>query len=484
MGFTAWTVAGVFSEPAAAPTSVGFPGLHTDSSTIDVTPAIAQIVNFTITGNTSGDSGPFAVASADTLVVFVELFGRTTAHNVSVEDGPNDTFVQEAEELQYANGGTDGFSVWACADIDGGPSVDVNVTLTGGTTDSASVEIVDVNGGNIYGGNPIPFVDQVGDTVKGVNRHANDTIDVDPNDLVLAGFGTWSWNNITPLSPAQLGDQVTTNSSVAATNVTAAVMYFTNNNSTSKNLWMNGTWTHSAPWIENIITLGAVDYTTDYSVSFSESGLPSGLTWCQDIQDGSSTQCESTPSGSSWQVTNGTYTWNVSIESNDNFLASPGYTGMLTVAGGDVSVPISFNETDDPHMIQHVIIIMLENEPLSSVQKSGPYESYLATHYEALSTFYAPCHPSAPEYQALIAAETNSCSSSGTTGDAYPDSYGALGSWENATLADLLQNATNDGTAKNFTWADFAENLPSNACTDPAEYDHGGAGGSDDEKKG
>jgi len=106
--------------------------LVTDLGTTDVTPVIAQIFNFTITGATSGDSGAYNVAPADTLVVFIELFGRTTVHSVSIEDGPNDTFVQQAYQLQYANGGTHGFAVWTCTNVDGGPYTNVNVTLTGG----------------------------------------------------------------------------------------------------------------------------------------------------------------------------------------------------------------------------------------------------------------------------------------------------------------------------------------------------------------
>jgi len=193
----AWSVSSSFSAQPGSGLGETNSHLSADSATVDVLPNIAQIVNFTITQNTSGDSGPIGVALSDTLVVFVEAFGRTTVNNVTVENGPNDTFVQEAYLLDYVNGGTHGFSVWACANVDGGPSTNVNVTLTGGTTDSAAIEVVDVNGGNPYGGNPIPFVDQVSDIIHGASKTPNEHLTVHADDLALAGIGTWSWNNFT-----------------------------------------------------------------------------------------------------------------------------------------------------------------------------------------------------------------------------------------------------------------------------------------------
>lgn len=443
--------------------------LSFDSGTTNVLPNIAQIVNFTITQNTSGDTGPFNVAPTDTLVVFVELFGRTTVNNVTIENGPNDTFVQEASLLDYVNGGTHGFSIWACANVDGGANTDVNVTLTGGTTDSAAIEVVDVNGGNPYGGNPIPFVDQVASIEHGVSHTPNEGLTVHADDLALAGIGTWSWNNVTTGGVSQLGDQVTTNSTVTGTNVTAAVLYYSNANSTAKTINMNGTLETSAPWIIDIITVGATDYTTTYAVAFSETGLPSGTAWCQTIQTVGPPQCGT--AGSTWLAQNGTYDWNISVESDTNYFDPIlGNSGSLTVKGS--ALTMAFNFTDPlpcgystyPACIQHVVIIVLENEPLSAVMASGnsnggDTEKWLAKTYMGASNFYAACHPSAPNYLALISANTDQC---GT--DSYND-------WKDITLADTLTNNaqyTTGGQA--FTWANYAEDLPSNACSSPSTY--------------
>ncbi len=459
--------------------------LSTASSTVAVVPNIAQIFNFTLTGASSGDSGAYDVAPADTLVVFVELFGRSTVQNVIVEDGPNDTFVQQAYQLQYANGGTHGFAVWTCADVDGGPYTDVNVTLAGGTTYNAAVEVVDVNGGNPYGGNPIPFVDQVADTVTGVNRYPNEHITAHADDLVLGGIGTWSWNNFTAQSPASLGDQVTTNSSGGGMNVTAGVLTYTNHNSTQQSVWMNATLTSSAPWIECIITIGATEYTQTFPVTFTETGLPAGTTWCQGLTGMVSTVACGASSLTTY-VINGTYEWNISVVSNETWYDPVlGEDGYLTVTG--TSAQLDFNLVDGctSRCIQHVVVIVFENEALSTVNKYGTYEDNLSRNYEGDQHFYAPCHPSAPEYLAMVSATTDQCPYDAYPGSNPPSSGGGVyKSWENITLGDLLQNHStyNSGDRNytgNFNWSVYAENLPMftgsgtypNTCTNPSHYD-------------
>jgi hypothetical protein len=117
-----------------------------------------------------------------------------------------------------------------------------------------------------------------------------------------------------------------------------------------------------------------------------------------------------------------------------------------------------------------------QNRGVIDSLKNAPYEYGLAEDYESTETWYAPCHPSAPEYLSLISATTNQC---GT--DLYPgqsggptDGGGALDSYMNVTLGDLLQNNTNYTGRADFTWANYAEDLPSNACTAPSNYSKGG----------
>ncbi|MFZ0891213.1 MAG: alkaline phosphatase family protein [Thermoplasmata archaeon] len=104
------------------------------------------------------------------------------------------------------------------------------------------------------------------------------------------------------------------------------------------------------------------------------------------------------------------------------------------------------------------------------------YENYLTRGYAGglgTETFYAPCHPSIPEYLALISAETNQCGS-----DYYPGTHsiasggGTDDSYQDVTLSDtLLNNSVYNSGWQTFTWANYAENLPTNACKSPQSYD-------------
>jgi phosphoesterase family protein len=98
--------------------------------------------------------------------------------------------------------------------------------------------------------------------------------------------------------------------------------------------------------------------------------------------------------------------------------------------------------------IQHIVIIPLENEVLTEVWGHGPYERYLAAHYGNASSYYAACHPSAPNYLAMFAAVVNQC---GTD---------AWNNYTNKTIAIELD-------AAHLTWGSYAEGLTAKACSNP-----------------
>jgi phosphatidylinositol-3-phosphatase len=126
-------------------------------------------------------------------------------------------------------------------------------------------------------------------------------------------------------------------------------------------------------------------------------------------------------------------------------LATPSVTGSLPTA--TASVPIVAGAAA-PQPIQHVVLIVLENEVANEVSAHGPYERYLAAHYGQAADFYAACHPSAPNYLAMISAETLQCNSD---------------NWNNYTSTNLgdLFGAAGD------SWHAYAENLPKSACSSP-----------------
>ncbi|MGD0588032.1 MAG: hypothetical protein ABSA63_04485 [Thermoplasmata archaeon] len=129
---------------------------------------------------------------------------------------------------------------------------------------------------------------------------------------------------------------------------------------------------------------------------------------------------------------------------------------MVGQTGGpasSASTPIAPAGSPAPssHPIQHVVVVYLENEGVSAVDKYGPYERYLGATYGNITEMYSACHPSMANYIAALAAVTNDCGS---------DSWY---NFTNASLGDLISGDHSNA----FTWAQFAENVPSNICANP-----------------
>jgi hypothetical protein len=125
--------------------------------------------------------------------------------------------------------------------------------------------------------------------------------------------------------------------------------------------------------------------------------------------------------------------------------------GSFGTASSGASALVSTNTT---HPIQHVVVIVLENELRSEVFAHAPYERYLASTFGNATGQFAACHPSAPNYLDMVAAVTNQCGSD------------AWSNYTNSTLGNLL-------VAKGFTWANYAEDLPLNACSTPGKATSG-----------
>ncbi|MFI5414112.1 MAG: alkaline phosphatase family protein [Candidatus Lutacidiplasmatales archaeon] len=104
--------------------------------------------------------------------------------------------------------------------------------------------------------------------------------------------------------------------------------------------------------------------------------------------------------------------------------------------------------SNDTPFIQHLVVVVLENEALASVYGHGPYERYLAATYGNASSMFAACHPSAPNYLAMVSGVVNQCGSD---------------TWNNYTNTTLFTRIDRAG----LTWGSFAENLPATACSNP-----------------
>ena len=100
--------------------------------------------------------------------------------------------------------------------------------------------------------------------------------------------------------------------------------------------------------------------------------------------------------------------------------------------------------------IKHVIIIMEENKPYSSIVNSSeaPYQSHLIQQYALAGNYFSPEHPSLPNYIDITAG-----SDMGITTDCSPSaSCQITGSMTN--IADLLNSS-------NLSWKEYAESMPS-----------------------
>lgn len=97
-----------------------------------------------------------------------------------------------------------------------------------------------------------------------------------------------------------------------------------------------------------------------------------------------------------------------------------------------------------PTKIQHVFVIVMENEGVDQIYGVEPYETQLANTYawggDAVTNvdgtgYYAVCHPSAPNYLALTSGQPLQCGS---------DSYSAYSA---NNIGNLLDNANESWTA-------------------------------------
>ncbi|MCI4366993.1 MAG: hypothetical protein L3K08_04495, partial [Thermoplasmata archaeon] len=79
-------------------------------------------------------------------------------------------------------------------------------------------------------------------------------------------------------------------------------------------------------------------------------------------------------------------------------LVGPGTFGISVVAPSHAAAPLGAPSINDTPYVRHIVLIVLENEGLTSVWGHGPYERYLAATYGNATHFYAACHPSAGNY--------------------------------------------------------------------------------------
>ena len=94
--------------------------------------------------------------------------------------------------------------------------------------------------------------------------------------------------------------------------------------------------------------------------------------------------------------------------------------------------------------LHHVWVFVMENHSLRNIvgNPRAPFLNRVARRYQVATRFYAPMHPSLPNYLAMISGSTQGCSSDGCHGG-----YGG------PTIAQQL-------TRHGYRWQGFFEGLP------------------------
>jgi hypothetical protein len=433
---------------ALPPTSlapVGGTIFHTSRKATDNSPAIEAAVAFGMAGVTTGTSPTFTSTPGDTLVAFFSILGKNEVG--SVKDSVGDTFLPVAYVLQSGQQGNDGMAIWAAYDVVGGPAITVTARMTSeGSPESTAVEIVDATG---VAAAPL---DQLGAPSNstaltgGESKVFSNVLVANATDLVLAGVASRNYDLWSPAG----GDTLVQNSVVPNVGKYQTVATFMAAPVSTQLVWSNGTSNKSAAWIADSLTLKPLTPPAIYELSFNETNLPAGTLWAVSLY-GTLTPVAVAPDSVVVSEPNGTYPYSIGPVTGWAGIPS---SGQVTITGKPVQVNITFSvQSSTLHPIQHVVVILLENEEMTQVWKSGPYQKYLAATYGNDSGYYAACHGSLPNYLALVSAVTNECDS---------ETYY---SYSNTTLGDAL-------TAHGFTWAQYAESLSqvggsAGACANP-----------------
>jgi acid phosphatase len=122
--------------------------------------------------------------------------------------------------------------------------------------------------------------------------------------------------------------------------------------------------------------------------------------------------------------------------------AVPWISAVLSLRGG------GGGGGGSPHSIWNVVVIYLENLDIQDLNRAPGtgYLKYLSATYVNSTSYFGVCHPSAPNYLALIDGDPLQCGSDTVH----------KGQYHNTTLPDLLD-------AHQLTWGGYFESMPT-AC--------------------
>jgi Phosphoesterase family len=159
-----------------------------------------------------------------------------------------------------------------------------------------------------------------------------------------------------------------------------------------------------------------------YTVTYTEAGLPPGTPWWVTLANDSEEGLA--PGPISFLEPNGLYPY--SAHSVGSYSASPG-SGTVEVSGSPVSLGIPFESAGQS--IQHVVVLVMEDQEVGTVLAQSSYLRYLSNTYGNVSQFYAECHGSLPNYASMTSGRYFACGSA------------SIGETPVENLPDLLEQA-------------------------------------------
>jgi Phosphoesterase family len=351
---------------------------------------------------------PFSSGPGDTIVVWVSQSGRSGVANVT--DSAGDLFrpVLASSMAFGSTGAVNGLSVWIATGVAGGPAVTVEVTeepACGTCIIDSAIVAVDATG---LGPEPIAHIGNATNSSTFAGEQSNGfscSVSAGPLDLVLAGVAARNFDNLAPAGGDALVFLQVTGPPISPRTTTTAVFQETEAVG-ARTVWMNGTDNQSSAWVAAAIALAPTSspQPADFSVTFTENGLPSGTSWSVSL--GGQTSSAAAPSSIAFSVPDGTYPYEAATV--------VGYTqgpasGTVLVNGAPETISIYYASSSRP--IQHVVVIVLENEGLGAAFAGSAYLRYLSGTYGNFTQFYAACHGSLPDYTALTSGRYYACGS-------------------------------------------------------------------------
>ncbi|MCI4351827.1 MAG: alkaline phosphatase family protein [Thermoplasmata archaeon] len=307
-----------------------------------VAPSILSHVKFSVLVTTPVASPSFTSHKGDAILLFFTIFGKNTVKTVT--DSVGDTFSQLVYTFQFtSNWGNDGTAIWAAYNVSGGASVAVTATLQGPSPQSNAIGVVDVSG---VAASPLDHLAVQsnstglgsGSTAQQSKNFSNRVL-ANNTDLVLSAVAARNYDLWSAAGVDTLIDNMV--APVKGTYMTMADFQF--KSTSTANVWMNGTSNRSAAWIADSLSLKSAPLPPPpkYSITFSESGLPSGLQWNVTLTSLGVQQTATSPASIVFSEMNGSYAFVVKTPSG--WTPTPG-AANVTVNGGPLTQPIAFSQ--------------------------------------------------------------------------------------------------------------------------------------------